>query len=151
MFKDLPSFYTSRDWRNFRKNLIADRTSKEDGLLRCERCGEPILNEWECVAHHKQPLTAQNMNDLSISLNPDNILLLHHKCHNMEHKRFGHSSNDRKVYLITGSPFAGKKTFVRENKGNSDIVLEQIFRISCVIPFPSLPTTIPKLESIFLV
>ena len=119
----LKDFYSSNDWRKLRETLMNQRQNNE-GLLLCEECGMPIVANYDCVAHHIKELTPENIKDAAISLNPENILLVHHKCHNKIHKRFGHSSNSRKVYLITGSPLAGKKTFVKENKGNSDLVLD---------------------------
>ena len=38
--------------------------------------------------HHKVPLTADNINDVNITLNPDNLIYLCKDCHNKEHDRF---------------------------------------------------------------
>lgn len=32
--------------------------------------------------------TDNNVNDYSISINPDNIMLIHHRCHNLIYQRF---------------------------------------------------------------
>ena len=89
----------------------------------CEECGEPIINLFECIGHHKQELTMRNVNDYSISLNPENVMLVHLKCHNMIHARFGFMAQ-KKVYYVWGAPCSGKNTFVRENKGNSDLIVD---------------------------
>ena len=122
-FTSLSQFYTSDDWRGFRAALIAERTNPKDGILYCEECGEPIVKLYECIGHHKQELTMQNVNDYSISLNPDNVMLIHLKCHNAIHARFGFMAQ-KKVYYVYGAPCSGKSTFVRENKGNSDLLVD---------------------------
>ena len=122
-FTSLAQFYTSDEWRGLRAALISERMNPRDGILYCEECGEPILNLYECIGHHKQELTMQNVNDYSISLNPENIALVHMKCHNAIHARFGYTAL-KKVYYVWGAPCSGKSTFVRENKGNSDLVVD---------------------------
>lgn len=123
MFDSLAQFYNSDTWRKFRLSLIAERTNKADGILYCEYSGAPIVKLYEAVAHHKTPLTMQNVNDFSVSLNPSNIMLVTHKAHNEIHARFGHSTG-RKVYYVYGAPCSGKTTFVNSIKGNSDIVCD---------------------------
>lgn len=46
----------------------------------CERCGEPAE-----IAHHKVYLTAGNLLDPDVSLNPDSLEALCKNCHNEEH------------------------------------------------------------------
>lgn len=122
-FTSLAQFYQSDEWRGLRLALISERMNPRDGILYCEECGEPIINLFECIAHHKQELTMRNVNDYSVSLNPENIMLVHLKCHNMIHARFGYMAQ-KKVYYVWGPPCSGKNTFVRENKGNSDLVVD---------------------------
>ncbi len=123
MFASLSQFYNSDEWRTFRAALINERTNKADGILYDELSGEPIINGYDIVAHHKTPLTMQNVNDFSVSLNPSNIMLVSHKSHNIIHKRFGYCA-ERKVYYVYGAPCSGKTTFVNSIKGNSDIVCD---------------------------
>ena len=123
MFTSLAQFYNSDIWRKLRLSLIAERTNKEDGILYCEHSGAAIINLYEAVAHHVIPLTMENVNDFSISLNPSNIMLVTHKAHNEIHKRFGYSAG-RKVYYVYGAPCSGKTTFVNGVKGNSDIICD---------------------------
>lgn len=122
-FTSLAQFYTSDEWRGLRAALISDRTNQKDGILYCEECGEPIINLYECIGHHKQELTMRNVNDYSISMNPDNIMLVHMRCHNAIHARFGFMAQ-KKVYYVYGAPCSGKSTFVQQNKGNSDLVVD---------------------------
>lgn len=95
----------------------------EDGLLRCEYCGEPITRAYDCIGHHVEQLTPDNVNDYAVSLNPDNIMLVHHKCHNAIHARFGQEGS-RHVYLVYGSPCSGKTTMVHNGATPDDIVLD---------------------------
>lgn len=130
MFTSLPQFYTSELWRNFRKALILERTSA-DGVLYCEHSGKPLVQTYDIVAHHKIPLTMANVNDMNISLNPDNVMIVSQSAHNEIHGRFGYLA-ERKVYYVFGAPCAGKTTFVRDVKGNSDIVLDMDSIWECI-------------------
>lgn len=123
MFKSLFDFYNSQLWRDFRRQLIADRTDPADGFARDELTGQPILKEWDIIAHHKTELTLQNVNDFSISLNPDNIMLVSHRSHNEIHARFGYACG-KKVYYVYGAPCSGKTHYVNSVKGNSDLIVD---------------------------
>ena len=121
-------FYRSRVWESFVKQLRLERASS-DGMLYCEHCGKPILKAYDCIGHHKTELTEDNVDDVSIALNPDNIMLIHFKCHNEIHERFGFGSGGwsrrpQEVYVVWGSPCAGKSTWVDNVAENKDIVLD---------------------------
>lgn len=113
------SFYHSAKWLDFIRLLRVQRT--RDGVLYCERCGQPIIKPYDCIAHHIIELTDNNIDDTTISLNPDNIKLLHFKCHNAEHHRFGAKAY-KQVFLIYGAPCAGKQEYVDSVAESSDIV-----------------------------
>lgn len=123
MWRTLAEFYTSKELRGLREQLIHERTNKADGILYDEYSGEPLLKSYEIIAHHKKELTLQNVNDYSISLNPENIMLVSHRSHNEIHSRFGYEQG-RKVYFVYGAPCSGKSTWVQQIKGNSDIVAD---------------------------
>ena len=123
MFQTLPQFYNSPEWKNFRTIVINERTNKADGVLYDEFSGKPLLKAYDIVLHHKTPLTLQNVNDFSVSLNPENIMIVSQRSHNEIHKRFGFCA-ERKVYFVYGAPCSGKTTFVNGIKGNSDIVID---------------------------
>lgn len=123
MFNSLPQFYNSNEWRCFRQKLIHERTNKADGILYDEHSGEPLLKAYDIVLHHIKPLTMQNVNDFSVSLNPENIMIVSQRSHNEIHSRFGYCA-ERKVYYVYGAPCSGKTTFVNSIKGNSDIVVD---------------------------
>lgn len=125
VFKTASEFYTSTEWRKLRQALMNERVN-ERGELICAECGKPILKGYDCCAHHVTEINAQNLNDVSITLNPENILLLHTACHNAVHNRFGGrmKSWQRKVYYVWGAPMSGKTTFVQENMQRGDLVLD---------------------------
>lgn len=123
MFTSLSQFYNSQEWRKFKAGLIHDRVNPADGVLYDEFSGEPLLKSYDIVAHHKTPLTMQNVNDFSVSLNPENIMLVSQRSHNEIHSRFGFAA-ERKVYLVYGPPCSGKTTWVNAVKGNSDLVVD---------------------------
>lgn len=68
-------FYQSKAWRETRRFVF------ERDLKLCRRCGKPGE-----IVHHKIYLTPQNINDPSISLNPDNLETLCRDCHAQEHE-----------------------------------------------------------------
>lgn len=94
-----------------------------DGFVICEYCGKPILKKYDCIGHHKIELTEQNVHDVNISLNKENVMLVHHACHNKIHDRLG-LSYTKQVYLVYGSPCAGKREYVKNNMSYGDIVVD---------------------------
>lgn len=76
------------------------------------------------IFHHKTPLTLQNVNDTSISINPENIAIVHFHCHNEIHQRFYGGKLEKKVYLVTGSPCSGKSSWARSMLEEGDIILD---------------------------
>lgn len=122
IYNKLSDFYTGREWAKFRDALMFERT-KDDGTLYCEHCGNAITDKYDCIGHHKTELTMENVNDVNISLNPLNVMLVHHKCHNIIHERFG-GQTEKKVYLVYGAPYAGKKEFVKGSAAQGDLILD---------------------------
>jgi len=117
----LSDFYKSREWESLLKVLKLERLN-ESGELICAYCGKPIVRAYDCIGHHKIELTEDNYRDATISLNPDNIILIHHKCHNIIHNKLQHSR--RSVYIVYGSPLSGKRTYVDSVKGVGDLVVD---------------------------
>lgn len=118
---DLFSFYRSREWETLCKQIKQERVN-EDGQIICTYCGKPIVKAYDCICHHKTHLTEENVNDFTISLNPENIDLVHHRCHNYIHDKLGYSR--REVFLVYGAPLSGKTTFVKNNMSEGDLVLD---------------------------
>lgn len=118
----LKTFYRSREWEKLLAILKLERINKADSILYCEHCGKPLVHKYDIIGHHKTELTEANVNDVNISLNPDNIALIHFRCHNEIHQRYGYEQ--QKVYIVYGSPLAGKTSFVRENSNKDDIILD---------------------------
>ncbi len=117
----LSDFYRSKEWETLRDLIKLERTDRR-GRLICEHCHKPIVKSYDCIAHHKIYLTEENYIDSSISLNPQNIALVHHKCHNIIHNKLGYS--DRKVFVVYGSPFSGKNSYVDSIKQNGDLIVD---------------------------
>ena len=120
-FSSLSQFYNSEIWRNLRLQLMNERTI--NGVLYDEYNGQPLTRSFDVIAHHKKPITMANVNDFSISLNPENIMLVSHRSHNEIHARYGFSMN-KKIYYVYGAPCSGKTTFVNSVKGNSDLIID---------------------------
>lgn len=133
-YQVLSDFYKSPEWISLRKQLMIIRGTGPKGLC-CERCHQPILKDIDCIAHHIKELTPQNVNDVNISLNPRNILLIHHQCHNTIHERFGHST-EQKVTIVYGAPLSGKTSYVRAHKKHSDLVLDldELYQAITLLP-----------------
>lgn len=117
----LATFYHSPAWRKLVARLRLERVN-EDGLIICEHCGKPITRAYDCIGHHVIELTNDNVNDPEIALNPDNVKLIHFKCHNAIHERW--QGTKYKVFLVYGAPCAGKSTWVQENANPDDLIVD---------------------------
>ncbi len=122
-------FYKSKQWEAFRKVIIEERTDQDD-FVYCAICGKPITKKYDLVIHHIKELTEDNVNDAMVALNPDNVECVHFKCHNQIHERFGYNGTSagrnvkKKVFIVYGSPCAGKTTWVNENAGEDDLIVD---------------------------
>lgn len=120
----LQKFYKSSAWEEFVRRLKIERTDP-DGILRCAKCGQPIIKAYDCIGHHIEELTDENVDDVNVALNPDNVDFVHFRCHNEIHKRFGFQGcRSQKVYLVYGAPCAGKNTWVRSVSTDSDLIVD---------------------------
>lgn len=121
MFNGLDDFYSSKDWTEFRKVVIAERM-KEDGFVYDEVTGKPIVKAYDIILHHKTELTDENVFDYNISLNPDNIMIVSHLTHNAIHNKLGYKQ--RAIYLVYGSPLSGKSSYVASVMNESDLIID---------------------------
>lgn len=121
VFNNLFEFYRSTEWRKFLSALKLERMNSE-GVVPCEYCGKPIVKAYDMIGHHKQELTEENVNDYSISLNPENVGFVHHRCHNYIHNKLGYKH--REVFLVYGAPFSGLSEWVKNNASVGDLVVE---------------------------
>lgn len=119
----LNNFYQSKQWCMLLVHIKHERLNDE-GMLICEHCGKPIVKAYDCIGHHMIELNDENVNDAGISLNPDNIMLVHHKCHNIIHNKLAYGEWKRKVYLVYGAPLSGKSTWVDSVKNDGDLVID---------------------------
>ena len=70
------SFYKSKAWKKCREYIY----NKYHGL--CVECGKPGEE-----VHHITWLSSDNMNDTSITLGEDNLILLCRDCHMNKHRK----------------------------------------------------------------
>lgn len=139
----LKSFYDSEEWQKFRLNIFVER-----GRV-CETCGKTIIDSKECeVDHYPIELTPENVRDVTISLNPENVKVRCHNCHNKRHNRFGFSSNHR-VYIVFGPPLSGKHTYVQGNIQRGDIVADMDRLYEAVSTLPSYDKPDNLLQNVF--
>lgn len=125
----LYNFYRSKEWVNLLK-VIRNERMTPDKFNICEYCGKPIVRAYDCIGHHKIELTEENYTDANISLNPDLIKLVHHRCHNKIHDKLGYSG--RQVFIVYGSPLAGKTSYVTEAMNEGDLIVDLDNIWSCV-------------------
>lgn len=69
------SFYNSKEWQRCRDYIL-----KRDNYL-CTKCGNPAEE-----VHHIIHLSPNNINDVSVTLNSDNLICLCKDCHFKEHQ-----------------------------------------------------------------
>lgn len=120
----LADFYHTKQWEKFTEQLRLSRTN-EDGEIVCAECGKPIVRKYDCICHHVEQLTEENYLDANIAFNPDNIVLVHHKCHNKIHDRFQSPQMlIQQVWLVYGAPLSGKTTYVKDNMLFGDLVID---------------------------
>ena len=112
--KEIDAFYHSKAWRDL-SYLLRLNSGK------CQRCGR-VADMKQLHAHHKVLLTPSNVNDVSISLNPDKIEILCNSCHDEEHNRFGYAEHH--IYIIYGAPCSGKTTYALERMSTNDIIVD---------------------------
>lgn len=118
----LSNFYKSDEWYKLTQTIKLERADS-NGLILCEHCGKPIVKAYDCICHHCNTyLTEDNVNDINISLNPDNIMLVHHKCHNEIHNKLGYVQKE--IYLVYGSPLSGKSTYIRTVMNPGDLIVD---------------------------
>ena len=126
----LADFYKSKDWQRLVTIIRMERTGP-DGLIICEECGAPIVRKFDCIAHHCHTfLTEENVNDRMISLNPENIALVHARCHNRIHDKLGYIRKE--IYLIYGPPLAGKRTYIRDVIQPGDLLVDMDAIWECI-------------------
>lgn len=117
----LENFYRTKQWQKLLEVIKMERVN-EEGQLICWHCGKPITDKYDCIGHHTIFLTEDNVNDTNISLNPNLIQLVHHKCHNKIHNKLGYTK--REIFLVYGSPMSGKSTYVKTVAEPGDLIVD---------------------------
>lgn len=121
----LKKFYSSPQWIAFRQQIILSR--KKNGRVICEKCGKHIVVSKHIQVHHETELTEDNYTDANISLNPENVKVWCHTCHNKYHGRFnggGHKRKEKAAYIVYGPPMSGKTSYVIEHMEEGDLIVD---------------------------
>lgn len=116
----LDTFYKSQEWKKLLNVLKMERVDA-DGNLICQHCGKPITRAYDAIGHHMVFLTEENVNDSKISLNPELIQFVHHRCHNRIHEKFGWKRKE--IFLVYGPPLSGKHEWVEQNLTDGELVI----------------------------
>lgn len=125
----LSDFYRSKEWEGLLVILKGERLNAE-GFIVCEHCGKPIVKAYDCIGHHIIELTEENYTDYNISLNPENIAFIHHRCHNKIHNKLSYAQ--RQVFIVYGSPLSGKSSYVKEVAVEGDLIIDMDNIWQCV-------------------
>lgn len=129
----LATFYKSKKWESLLRVIKMERLT-EAGELICEYCGKPIFKRYDCIGHHKTQLTEENVNNAEISLNPENIQLVHHRCHNRIHEKLG--AVRKEVFIVYGPPLAGKSRYIQEAAEPGDLIIDMDSIWECISGLP---------------
>lgn len=76
-------FYHSKKWKEIRAFVLTR------DFFMCQICKMPNCN----IVHHIKELTPANINDSSITVNPDNLVTVCNRCHNLIHDRYKQSED----------------------------------------------------------
>lgn len=125
----LENFYQSDEWTSLLQIIRNERIDSSGNII-CAYCGKPIVKKFDCIGHHTIFLTEENVNDVNISLNPKLIQLVHHRCHNIIHNKFGYVKKE--IYLIYGSPLSGKTTYVESVFTPGDLIVDMDSIFECI-------------------
>lgn len=81
MAKDYATgFYSSKKWKELRKQVA------EESFYICSICGKPTYSN-QGIVHHKTPITEENIDNPSITLNKNNLMYVCRNCHEALHKQ----------------------------------------------------------------
>ena len=76
-------FYHSKKWQEIRAYVL------QRDFYMCQICKTPNCN----TVHHIRELTPMNIDDSSITVNPDNLMTVCNRCHNLIHDRYKHNED----------------------------------------------------------
>lgn len=139
-------FYHSKEWSIFREQILLDRSDEEG--IKCEKCGGRIIESKHIQLHHIKELTPNNIDDVMVTLNPNNIMILCQTCHNMVHGRYCRGAvrkvKPKKVNIVYGPPMSGKTTLVMQYMQPGDLVvdMDRLYKAMSFMPMYNKPNQI---------
>lgn len=83
-------FYRSMAWRRVQRMCMERIIETPYGIcapLMCERCHERGVVRPADLVHHKTHVSPSNVDDPSVTLNPDNLMRVCRECHDALHGR----------------------------------------------------------------
>lgn len=137
----LQQAYASEKYQRFRQMIIGER-----GPV-CEYCGKLITEPLDLQLHHTPiELTEANCMDAAVLLNPANVKIACHSCHDIHHQRYG-NDEARRVYIVYGPPLSGKSTFVRQQARRGDLIVDvdRIYEALSLMPAHDKPNNLLSL------
>lgn len=106
--------YDSPEWKKLRRMYLESRN------YICERCGKTAT-----ICHHKEYITASNINDVEVTLNFDNLEALCQECHNKEHDHFL-SNGNKAIFNSAGEMIAMENQEIKIFERRKKIFLKKI-------------------------
>lgn len=107
-------FYASKQWRELREMVM-----NRDHRL-CYLCSEPA-----CIVHHIKWITPHNVDDMKVTLNPDNLLCLCLDCHNKVHLNINEEEFEQKFDSL-GNLLKPKEIKKRINEKDLNLLRQQV-------------------------
>ena len=98
-------FYHSKKWKNIRAFVL------QRDFYMCQICKIPNSN----TVHHIKELTPTNIDNASISINPDNLVTLCNRCHNLIHDKYKYNE-DSKRYIFNAEGNVIPSTLMATNE-----------------------------------
>lgn len=133
-------FYRTKEWLKCRDYVF----KRDNGLCVC--CLEKGIEKIGEEVHHIIWLRPSNIDNPSVSTNPDNCITLCKDCHISIHKKsttksrlsnrktssvtngvfFDEQGNiqQQKIYIVCGAPGSGKTTYVRQHFSKGDMIVD---------------------------
>ena len=120
MAKDYATvFYSSKKWKDIRKQVA------EESFYICSICGKPTYSN-QGIVHHKIPVTEENINDPSITLNKNNLMYVCRNCHEALHKQMDIKKSDINKPYCTSNISSEQNLNKQNEEGSNKIETDKL-------------------------